>query len=192
VQPALIALGGGACAGKTRLGHELVRQVPNALLLDKDFILGKWVDRLLTALHVGVDRDSPTYLRDVRPLEYEILEAVALDHLAMGKIAVMDAPLAPELNDAGWVLRMRQVCRLRGAAFLPVWVRVSPETAYRRLQARAELRDQWKLAHWNEFLARHPYETPTYVDLVLDNEDGATTCEQIERLVSAIAQKEAR
>ncbi len=162
------------------------------MLLDKDFVLGRWVDRLLTALGVGVDRDSPVYWRDVRPLQYEVLEGVAFDHLEMGKVVVLDAPLASELDDAVWTGRMRDACQSRRAAFFPVWVHVSPETAYRRLQVRGEVRDRWKLEHWNEFLARGPYKIPWYVKLVLDNEDGAAPNRQVDTLLDAVRREGAR
>jgi hypothetical protein len=117
------------------------------------------------------------------------LEAVAYDHLDMGKIVVLDAPLAPELNDAGWVARIRGECARRAAGFLPVWVSVSPATAFRRMQARGEGRDRWKLDHWAEFLARQSYDHPAHAALVLNNEkdDAAGLDAGIERLRKAIA-----
>ncbi len=168
--PTLVILGGGPCAGKTEIGHALVRSVPNSLLLDKDFIFGPWVDRLLLASHAGVDRDSAYYWKEVRPLEYQGLEAIAYDHLEMGKVVVLDAPLAAEMNDPEWVGRMRSECRCRGAGFLPVWVSVSPETALRRMQARGAARDRWKLDHWPAFLARRSYDHPAYAALILCND----------------------
>jgi predicted kinase len=168
----LVLVAGGPASGKSRMARELVRRLPNAVLLDKDRLLGGWVDRLLLATGADVDRDSPYYLEEVRPREYETLEAVAFDHLQLGKVVVMDAPLAPELRDAGWVNRMRAECRKYAAGLAAVWVAVSPETARRRLQERGEARDRWKLEHWEEFLAtRRPYDPPPHVSLVLENED---------------------
>jgi predicted kinase len=185
----LVILGGGPCAGKTRLGHALVRTLTDSLLLDKDFILGQWVDRLLLVSQGSVDRDSPFYWNEVRPLEYQVLEAIAYDHLEMGKTVILDAPLAPELNDAGWVARIRGECARRGAGFLPVWVSVSSATAFRRMQARGEGRDRWKLDHWAEFLVRRSYDHPAHAALVLNNEkdDAASLDAGVERLRQAIA-----
>ncbi|HTX52149.1 MAG TPA: AAA family ATPase [Candidatus Baltobacteraceae bacterium] len=183
---ALVVLAGGPCAGKTAIAHALVRVLPNAILLDKDFILGDWVDRLLLASQAGVDRDSTFYWKEVRPLEYRTLEAIAYDHLQMGKVVVLDAPLASELNDAGWAARIGRECATRGAGFLPVWVSVSAETAYRRMQARGAVRDHWKLTHWPEFLARRSYDHPTQAKLILSNEDGTTVDEQVARVRSAL------
>ncbi len=185
-RPALVILGGGPCAGKTAIAHALVRAIPNAILLDKDFILGDWVDRLLLTTQSAVDRDSAFYWKDVRPLEYRTLEAIAYDHLLMHKLVVLDAPLAPELNDPEWATRLRCECARRQSGFLPVWVSVSAETAYRRMQARGAVRDHWKLTHWAEFLARRSYDQPSQAALILCNEDGTTVDEQVARVADAL------
>ncbi|RPI11105.1 MAG: ATP-binding protein [Zetaproteobacteria bacterium] len=169
--PCLILTAGGAGTGKTRLSQALVRRVPNAILLDKDRILGAWVDLVLRAAGEPADRDGRYYWHDVRPQEYRTLEQVAYDHLELGKVVVVDAPLRPELNDPAWVDRIRGECHNRGAGFLAVWLIVSPDTARRRMTARAEPRDRWKLDNWDEFLHRQPYDPPAGAGLVLRNED---------------------
>jgi uridine kinase len=59
VPRALVLVAGGAASGKSRLARKLVRRLPNAVHLDKDRLLDAWVDRLLLATGIGVDRDSP-------------------------------------------------------------------------------------------------------------------------------------
>ena len=145
--PCLVLIAGGAATGKSGLARALVRRVPNAILLDKDRILGVWVDLVLRASGEEVDRDSRYYWQDVRPQKYATLEAVAYNHLALGKVVVVDAPFWPELNDPAWVARVRKECAARAARLVAVWVIVSPDTARRRMLARAETRDDWKLAH---------------------------------------------
>jgi predicted kinase len=169
--PCLILTAGGAGTGKTRLSQALVRRVPNAILLDKDRILGAWVDLVLQAAGEPADRDGRYYWQDVRPQEYRTLEQVAYDHLELGKVVVIDAPLRPELNDPAWVDRIRGECHSRGAGFLAVWLIVSPDTARMRMTARAEPRDRWKLDNWEEFLRRQPYDPPAGAGLVLRNQD---------------------
>jgi predicted kinase len=180
-------MAGGAGVGKTRLTRTLVRRVPNAVLLDKDRLLGGWVDRLLTAANVGVDRDSQYYWHEVRPQEYATLETAAFDHLELGKVVAIDAPLRPELQDSGWTTRIRRACVARGAGFLAVWVFVSPGTARRRMAARAEPRDRWKLANWEEFLRRQPYDPPAGATLVLENENSDSLEPAVDNILAAIA-----
>lgn len=171
MRPCLVLMAGGAGTGKTRLSQALVRRVSNAVLLDKDRLLGAWVDLVLRAAGEAVDRDGRFYWREVRPQEYATLEMIAFDHLRMDKLVVIDAPLRPELEDSAWTTRVRQACAACGAGFLPIWIMVAPDTARRRMAARAEPRDHWKLANWEEFLRRQPYDPPSGAALTLMNED---------------------
>jgi predicted kinase len=186
VKPCLVLMAGGAATGKSRLARALVRQVPNAILLDKDRLLGPWVDLVLRASGEEVDRDSRYYWQQVRPQEYATLEAVAYDHLELGKVVVVDAPLRPELNDPAWVARVRKECQARAASLMAIWVIVSPDTARRRMQARGEARDDWKLAHWEEFLRRQPYDPPMGASVVIENDDGESPDGAIARLLDTI------
>jgi predicted kinase len=179
-------MAGGAGAGKTALAREVVRRVANAVLLDKDRLLGPWVDRVLEEAGAAVDRDGEYYWRTVRPLEYATLEAMAYDHLQLGKVVVVDAPLRPELEDPAWVARVGGECCARGAGLVAAWVAVMPETARRRMQARAEPRDGWKLAHWEEFLARQPYDPPAGASLVLANDDEGSRESSVGTVLRAI------
>ncbi len=185
--PCLVLMAGGAGVGKTGLARLLVRRVPNAILLDKDRLLGRWVDRVLVAAGTSADRDGRYYWQDVRPEEYTTLETIAFDHLELGKVVVVDAPLRPELQDSAWVARVRRACADRGAGFLAVWVIASTETARRRMAERAEPRDQWKLANWEEFLRRQPYDPPAGAGLVLTNEDSDTLEPALNQVIAALA-----
>ena len=180
-------MAGGAGTGKTQMSRALVRRVPNAVLLDKDRLLGAWVDLVLRAAGEAIDRDGRYYWQDVRPQEYRTLEEVAYEHLELGKVVVIDAPLRPELSDPHWTARIRRECERRGAGFLPVWLIVSPDTARRRMTARAEPRDHWKLANWQEFLRRQPYDPPAGAALVLQNEDRDSVEPALTQALAAIA-----
>jgi predicted kinase len=185
-RPSLVLVGGGPGAGKTRLARAVVRRLPDALLLDKDQLLGAWVDWVLRASGAAVDRDGALYWQEVRPLEYATLMAVAFDHLALGKSVVIDAPFGPELADAAWLARMCRECDAREAVLLAVWVSCDAAAAYCRLRARGEPRDRWKLEHWDEFLARQPYALPAGASLVVQNGDGDPTDAQVARVFEAI------
>ncbi len=191
VKPCLVLLAGGAASGKSGLARALVRRVPNAILLDKDRLLGAWVDLVLRAAGEEVDRDSRYYWQEVRPQEYATLEAAAYDHLALGKVVVIDAPLRPELNDPVWVARVRKECQARAAHLMAIWVVVSPDTARRRMLARGEARDAWKLAHWEEFLRRQPYDPPAGASVVIENDDGESPDRSITRLLDTIRSRTA-
>jgi predicted kinase len=169
--PALILLGGGAASGKSRIATEIVRQISNAVLLDKDCLFSEWVDAILAAHGNRSDRDCAFYWDCVRPLEYHSLERLAFSHLQFGKVVVVDAPLRPELDDAVWVDRIGLACDSVGAKLIATWIEVSPNCARARMQYRSELRDKWKLENWDEFVRRQPYGAPRAARLVLQNDD---------------------
>ena len=169
-KPTLILIGGGAASGKSRISIELAQLISNAVLLDKDSLFGVWVDALLYTHGRPTDRDCTVYWDYIRPLEYKCLERLAYDHLQLGKVVVIDAPLRPELNDPAWVDRINCACQALGAKLIAVWVEVSPECAHQRMRQRSESRDKWKLENWNEFVRRQSYSAPCAANLVLQND----------------------
>jgi predicted kinase len=161
VQPTLVLVAGGPGAGKTALARALAAQFEQAILLDKDVVNGIWVDAMLARLNGGkVDRESPIYIETLRPLEYAALMGAAFDNLALGKWVFVVAPFGHELSDGAWVRRVKaSVQKLRGR-LRAIWIEIDAETAKARIAARNEPRDAWKLAHWNEFLARSQFVPP--------------------------------
>lgn len=186
--PCLVLVGGGAATGKSQLARALVSRVANAVLLDKDRLLGGWVDGLLIAAGQGVDRDSSYYWQEVRPREYTTLEAIAFDHLELGKVVVIDAPLRSELNDPAWVARVRRECEARGSRLLTFWVIVPTELVRQRMLERGEARDEWKLAHWQEFLQRQPYDSPPGAEFVLRNDTREASKTALSNMLAALDQ----
>lgn len=169
-KPTLLLIAGGPGAGKTMLGRELARMVPSAILLDKDVLGAPWVDAMLGRLNDGqIDRDSKVYWDIVRPLEYSALLGTALDNLALGKTAIAVAPFGVELRDAAWVRWLGQSVAALDARMRTIWVETDPETARGRMASRADPRDDWKLAHWQEFSAGARFGPPGDDCLVLRN-----------------------
>jgi predicted kinase len=161
VQPTLVLIAGGPGAGKTALGRALAAQFEQSVLLDKDVINGVWVDAMLARMNDGhVDRESPVYLEHLRPLEYAALMAGAFDNLALGKWVFVVAPFGPELTDGAWVRQTKASVQKLGGRLRAIWVEIDAETAKARIAARNEPRDAWKLAHWDEFLARSQFVPP--------------------------------
>jgi predicted kinase len=170
-QPVLILIGGGAASGKSRISVEVVRRISNSVLLDKDGLYAEWVDALLAASGHPADRDCAFYWDCIRPLEYKSLERLAFDHLRLGKVVVIDAPLRPELDDPNWIRRVGLACQEMGAKLVATWIEVSPDCARERMRHRSEPRDRWKLENWDEFVRRQPYGAPCAAKLTLRNDD---------------------
>jgi predicted kinase len=189
--PTLILIGGGAASGKSRIATKLVRSIPNAVLLDKDSLFSDWVDALLAAHGQPSNRDCAVYWDVIRPLEYRSLEKLAQEHLRLGKVVVVDAPLRPELDDPGWVRRVEAECEKLGAGLIPVWIEISPECAHERMRRRSEPRDQWKLQNWDEFVRRQNYGAPRAVKLVFNNDDNKAGGSVVSTIMVAIGQSTA-
>lgn len=62
------------------------------------------------------DRESETYLRKVRPREYEALMAAATENVQCGNRAIVTAPFLREFSDVAWLTRIE-------AWSLPVGIR---------------------------------------------------------------------
>jgi len=182
MKPTLLLIAGGPGAGKTTLGRELARLVPSAILLDKDVLGAPWVDAMLGRLNDGlIDRDSKVYWDIVRPLEYSALLGTALDNLALGKTAIAVAPFGAELRDAEWVRRLGQSVAAMDGRTRTIWIETDPETARSRMAARGDPRDDWKLAHWQEFSAGALFGPPDDDCLVLRNTGPVALADLLER-----------
>jgi predicted kinase len=189
-RPALILIGGGAASGKSRIAIEVVRCILNGVLLDKDCLFGEWVDAILSARGHAADRDCLIYWDYIRPLEYTSLVRLAFDHLRLGKVVVIDAPLRPELDNLAWLQQMEQSCNDLGASLAAIWIEVSPECARRRMQQRSEPRDKWKLENWNEFIRRQNYGPPRAAQLVLQNDDDVQKTFAVAKIIDFILNRQ--
>lgn len=177
-KPAMILIAGGPGAGKTALGRALARRISSAVVLDKDVLCGGWVDAMLDRLNDGqVDRDSRLYWDFVRPLEYSAVLDAALDNLALGKTVIAVAPFGPELRDAAWLRKLGRSVNDLGAKLKVIWIETNAAAARIRMSARNDARDNWKLAHWEEFARDAQFAAPRGNLLVLRNTGAAALAE---------------
>jgi predicted kinase len=172
MQTTLVLLGGPAAVGKTTLCRELVL-AQGIIALDKDEITRAVVEALLVALsQPRTDRESAIYLERVRPVEYQLMERVALACLRSGHSVVADAPWWKEMSDAHWVQRVRELTQASGGSLANVWVTCEPDVNRERLMSRAASRDTGKRTNWPQYLegvGRFLTQAPEYADIVLDS-----------------------
>ncbi|MDR2155539.1 MAG: ATP-binding protein [Burkholderiaceae bacterium] len=156
--PRLIFFCGHAGTGKTTLAKRLFAQLLTVIgptcLLDKDTLYGQYSSAAMAALTGDAnDRDSPLYLQHLRDPEYGGLLATARENLALGVSTVVVGPLSREVR----------AHRLANRAWLGVgddvtvrvvWVHLAEQEARRRIIARGNPNDAWKLAHWDDYRAR--------------------------------------
>ena len=162
--PRLIFFCGHAGTGKTTLARRaiaaLMRQAharcsgESFCLLDKDTLYGQYSSAVMGVLTGDPnDRDSPPYLQHLRQPEYDGLLATARENLALGVSCIVVGPLSREvrahrLTDRAW-LGVADDVRVH-----IVWVHLQEDEARRRITARGNPNDAWKLAHWDEYHTR--------------------------------------
>ena len=101
----LVFFTGHAGAGKSTIAARAVpalhaRTGESFCLLDKDTLYGAYSARVMHLLTGDAqDRDSPTYLDNLRDPEYAGLIDVARENLALGVNALVVGPFSRELRD---------------------------------------------------------------------------------------------
>lgn len=151
-QPQVILIGGYAGSGKTELGKILARQT-GWPILDKDTLTRPVVETALEVLGMSPhDRESDTYLRRVRPREYEALAAATVENVACGNSAIVTAPFIREFNDATWIERTRAAHAAYDAVTSLVWMYCDADTMHTYLRHRGAARDTTKLGDWPAYL----------------------------------------
>lgn len=171
----LILVTGHAGTGKSTLARRLVRGLAattgeRLCLLDKDTLYGEFSSRVMGLLTGDPDdRDSPTYLDNLRDAEYDGLLAVARENLAVGTGVVVCGPLSREVR--AHRLTADALGLPAGTPVHNVWVSVPEAVARARIVARADHRDRYKLQHWDEYRVRRFEPAPAdYPELtVFDN-----------------------
>jgi len=155
----LVFLCGHAGTGKTTLAKRLIAPLARTTgeafcLLDKDTLYGRYSSAAMGALtHDPNDRDSPLYLHHLRDPEYQGLLDTARENLEVGVSAIVIGPLSREIRDRR--LFDRAWLRIDPTVGLAVvWVQTAEETAHRRIVARGNPNDAYKLAHWDEYRQR--------------------------------------
>jgi predicted kinase len=151
---------GHAGAGKTYLARELVRHLNAArrhgawCLLDKDTVGGPLSAALLGCLTGDpLDRDSDAYRAHVREPECRAALDVAAENLALGVNVVLPGPFSRELARG----TLFDACALGLPAdthIVAAWKRAGVALRRERILARGDARDRFKLANWDNYLAR--------------------------------------
>ncbi len=189
--PRLIFFCGHAGTGKTTLAKQLIgplmtRTGESFCLLDKDTLYGGYSAAVMAALTGDPnDRDSTTYLQHLRDPEYAGLMATARENLALGVNVIVVGPLSREikahrLTDTDWLAMGGDV------AVRIVWVHLPEAEARRRITARGNPNDAWKLAHWDDYRTRlFQPEPAAYPELIMFDNTAAAP-DQVARLMSEL------
>jgi predicted kinase len=170
--PLLILVGGLTGAGKTTIARNLASALSGALI-DKDTVTKTLVDQLLNALGSNSgDRDSSTYLAQVRPYEYECFVQTLLDCIDVGTTTVATAPFLSEFNNDGWLkdFEHRVMMTNSSTRIVYFWVHCDLEVTKERMLSRNTERDRIKMMVWQEYeVFAQSIRIPGQPVIVLDN-----------------------
>lgn len=194
--PRLIFFCGHAGTGKTTLARRAIAALmaeahrqcsgESFCLLDKDTLYGDYSSAVMGVLTGDPnDRDSPPYLQHLRNPEYHGLLGTARENLGLGVSTFVVGPLSREvrahkLADRAWLGVADDVQVHR------VWVHLQEDEARRRIAARGNANDAWKLAHWDEYRTRlFKLEAQDYPEMLLYDNTAASE-QDFARLLAAL------
>jgi hypothetical protein len=166
--PRLILFSGHAGTGKTTLAKKAIVKIiektnQDYFFLDKDTAFGAFSSHLMeVATGNPNDRDSPYYLTHLRDWEYKGLLEVARENLALGVNVILVGPFSKEIMSHD-MFDPDKLSLPFNTSIRVAWIDLSDTEAKRRIEHRADPRDDWKLAHWQDYLKRrvNPPEHPS-------------------------------
>ncbi|MGL5866290.1 MAG: AAA family ATPase [Dermatophilaceae bacterium] len=168
--PQVVLIGGHPGSGKSEFGRVLARAT-GWPIIDKDTTTRPVVEAALEVLGMPPhDRESPTYLTQVRPGEYEALMSTAAENVECAVSVVVTAPFLREFNDAAWLDRETLRLEALGASVTLVWMNCDVETMHTYIRRRGAARDSVKLADWPAYVAASDFDSrPARPHTVIEN-----------------------
>jgi predicted kinase len=185
--PHVVFVGGYAGSGKTELGRILAR-LTGWPILDKDTLTRPVVEFALEVLGKSPhDRESTTYVEQVRPREYEATMSAAIENIECGNSAIVTAPFIREFKDEAWISRTRATFEARNAVVSFAWIYCDESTMHTYVRQRGAARDAKKLADWPAYLATIDLNMrPPVPHFLLDN---SASCEPLQEQAQNMARK---
>ncbi|GLW30170.1 GntR family transcriptional regulator [Actinoplanes regularis] len=191
-KPNVILIGGYAGSGKSELGRILARET-GWPMVDKDTITRPVVEAALELIgNSPNDRESDSYLRLIRPREYEALIATAVENVECGNSVIVTAPFLREFGEPAWIERTRARFGALGATTSVVWVYCDTETMHLYLRGRGAARDAGKLGDWPGYLANVDVDfRPASPHFLIENSASSTPLhKQANDLVDSIQERD--
>ncbi len=170
VTPRLILFCGHAGAGKTTLAKRALpiiaqRTGESFAFLDKDTVYGQYSSHVMQLTTGNAeDRDSPYYLDNLRDWEYSGLIDIVRENLALSVNVILVGPFSRELK-SGKIFDFAALDLPTATHIRVAWIDLEGEQARKRMEKRADPRDNWKLEHWDAYMTRR-VEPPVNPDLM--------------------------
>ena len=164
--PRLILFAGHAGTGKSTLAKKALPLIiektgEDCFFLDKDTAYGAFSAHVmqLTTQNPN-DRDRPFYLENLRDWEYQGLIDIARENLLLGVNVILVGPFSREIQ-SGRMFNAQALGVPPQTSIQIAWIDLEESEAKKRMEKRADPRDEWKLAHWEQYTKRRT-EPPTH------------------------------
>lgn len=141
----LILLTGVAGSGKSTVARGLMDCL-QAAYLDNNFI----ADAFFPDTRRGLE------YRHLRPRIYRALYRITAENLKVGNSVLLDAPHVRQSRRVNWYRSMLSLVRDAGSELVIIRCVASEREIRKRLEARGEPRDRWKLENWETYLRSQP------------------------------------
>lgn len=184
--PRLILFTGHAGTGKSTLAKRALPLIiektgEDFFFLDKDTAYGAFSAHMMQlTTNNANDRDSPYYLENIRDWEYAGMIDIARENLALGVNVILVGPFSSEIK-SGKMFSSEALGVPKDSIIRLAWIDLKEDEAKRRMEKRADPRDEWKLNHWDQYIQRRT-QPPTHPSIQrFDNLDFDET--QFEKLI---------
>ena len=157
--PRLILFAGHAGTGKSTLAKRALPLIiektgEDFFFLDKDTVYGAYSAHVMALTTQNPnDRDSPYYLENLRDWEYSGLIALAKENLQLGVNVILVGPFSSEIQ-SGRMFNPEELGVPNASSIKIAWIDLEANEAKHRMEMRADPRDEYKLAHWDQYLKR--------------------------------------
>ena len=167
--PRLILFAGHAGTGKSTLAKKALpllieKTGEDFFFLDKDTVYGAFSAHVMElTIQNPNDRDSPFYLENLRDWEYQGLIDITRENLLLGVNVILVGPFSKEIQ-SGQMFDAQKLGVPPQTSIQIVWIDLEEFEAKKRMEKRADPRDEWKLAHWGQY-AKRRIEPPSHLSL---------------------------
>ena len=157
--PRLILFAGHAGTGKSTLAKKALPQIiektgEDFFFLDKDTVYGAYSAHVMElTTNNPNDRDSPYYLENLRAWEYSGLIDIVRENLSLGVNVILVGPFSKEIN-SGKMFDPKALDIPAETSIRLAWIDLAEDEAKRRMEKRADPRDNWKLTNWGQYVKR--------------------------------------
>jgi predicted kinase len=145
----LVLLTGVAGSGKSTVARGLLQHL-HAVYLDNNFI----ADAFFPDTRRGIE------YRRMRPRLYRALYRITAENLRVGNSVLLDAPHIRQSRSTLWYRSVLALATDTASGLVMIRCVASEKEIRRRLEARGEPRDQWKLRNWETHVRSQPVAGP--------------------------------